>query len=169
MLADSSAFTTTALSSSSSPVVKLLLLWRHECLRVFCDKLITLDDKVWVESTIQEVIEQKFGGTVGAAAGSESYFVDFLRDAPVDETTGEVKGPRPSCYEAAVGGLEKLRYEILCLFSAVFSSLAVGMRELMVILNRFKNVAEQGFRSSLYKPKTKPKAKRSTSFSSKTP
>ena len=36
-------------------------------------------------------------------------FVDWMREPPRDEATGEVNGPRPSCYEAVEGGLVETR------------------------------------------------------------
>jgi dynein heavy chain, axonemal len=39
----------------TSPEGYLLALWIHECHRVFCDKLITLQDKEWVENTIRDI------------------------------------------------------------------------------------------------------------------
>ena len=42
----------------TSPEGYLLGLWAHECQRVFADKLITLEDKAWVESTVAELAKQ---------------------------------------------------------------------------------------------------------------
>ncbi len=41
--------------SVTSPEGYLVALWIHECHRVFCDKMITLQDKEWVESTIRDM------------------------------------------------------------------------------------------------------------------
>ena len=38
----------------------LLGLWVHECQRVFSDKMITLEDKAWVDGTIQELCKSNF-------------------------------------------------------------------------------------------------------------
>ena len=68
----------------SSPEGYLLGLWAHECQRVFADKLITLEDKAWVESTVAELAKQVrragrawrgvlvSGGWEGALLGAES-------------------------------------------------------------------------------------------------
>ena len=32
----------------------LLALWRHECERVFCDKLVSAEDKAWAAAAILE-------------------------------------------------------------------------------------------------------------------
>ena len=52
----------------TSPEGYLLGLWAHECQRVFADKLITLEDKAWVESTVAELAKLvRVVGAVGAA------------------------------------------------------------------------------------------------------
>jgi dynein heavy chain len=33
----------------------LACLWAHECSRVFCDKMVTQDDKLWIENTIVDL------------------------------------------------------------------------------------------------------------------
>ena len=33
----------------------LAALWAHECVRVFCDKMITVEDKAWVNSAIADL------------------------------------------------------------------------------------------------------------------
>ncbi len=39
----------------TSPAGYLAALWAHECGRVFCDKMITNDDKAWVDGAIREL------------------------------------------------------------------------------------------------------------------
>ena len=39
----------------ASPAAYLLGLWAHESERTFCDKMITLQDKAWVEGAIREL------------------------------------------------------------------------------------------------------------------
>ena len=46
--------------SVTSPDGYLLALWVHECQRVFSDKMITLEDKAWVDGTIQEMCKTNF-------------------------------------------------------------------------------------------------------------
>lgn len=38
----------------------LLALWVHECQRVFSDKMITLEDKSWIDSAIKELCKTNF-------------------------------------------------------------------------------------------------------------
>ena len=105
--------------SSLSEEEQLVSLWAHECRRVFSDKLISPDEKTWVDAAVLEAAVQHFGGTtVTAAVTAPIVFADFLRDAPIDEATGEPIGMRPSCYEAALGGLPQIRARIEALVAA---------------------------------------------------
>ena len=85
----------------------LVALWRHECERVFCDKLTNMQDKAWTEALIMELISQKFGPQLTAQVQRRVQFVDFLRDPTLDPDTGEVIAPAEKCYEAI--DLETLR------------------------------------------------------------
>ena len=38
----------------------MLGLWDHECQRVFSDKMITLEDKAWVDGAIKELCKSTF-------------------------------------------------------------------------------------------------------------
>ena len=33
----------------------LACLWAHECCRVFCDKMVSHEDKVWIENAITDI------------------------------------------------------------------------------------------------------------------
>ena len=46
--------------SVTSPEGYLLALWVHECQRVFSDKMITLEDKAWIEAAIKELCKASF-------------------------------------------------------------------------------------------------------------
>ena len=46
--------------SVTSPEGYLLGLWVHECQRVFSDKMITLEDKAWVDGAIKELCKTNF-------------------------------------------------------------------------------------------------------------
>jgi len=89
--------------------VFLLALWKHECERVFQDKLISKEDKDWFTKAMTAVVMDKMGESLCSAAMDDQMFaVDFLRDAAEDPETGEPAGPRPNCYEF-VTDLEHLR------------------------------------------------------------
>ena len=90
----------------------LLALWAHECMRVFADKLVSSEEKQWVWTTIQTVVEEKLPESISEQLSIPAHFVDFLRDAPIDPVTGEPLGPRPSCYETALDGLPEIRMRV---------------------------------------------------------
>jgi dynein heavy chain len=62
-----------------SPEGYLVALWRHECERVFVDKLTSYDDKDWTDSLIQKIIGDTFGEKLTKEVEERVYFVDFLR------------------------------------------------------------------------------------------
>ena len=80
----------------------LLALWKHECMRVFSDKLVDKKDKAWFAKEIFVVLEpyaSKFGADIEKLQATQNiYFVDFLRDAEEDPVSGELL-PAPKIYE----------------------------------------------------------------------
>ncbi len=44
----------------TSPEGYLLALWLHECRRVFADKLVSYDDKNWVEKALFDLMKENF-------------------------------------------------------------------------------------------------------------
>jgi dynein heavy chain len=85
----------------------LVALWRHECERVFCDKLTNMSDKTWTEDVIMELIKENFGAEITQQVTRRVCFVDFLREPTLDPETGEIIAPAERCYEAI--DLEALR------------------------------------------------------------
>jgi dynein heavy chain len=68
-----------------SPKNMLLGLWKHECDRVFSDKLATIKDKESYEGFITDIGREIFGGDIyDAACSSPKYMVSFLRDDVYD-------------------------------------------------------------------------------------
>ncbi|XP_008556957.2 dynein axonemal heavy chain 5 [Microplitis demolitor] len=65
----------------------LMLLWKHECTRVFSDRLTLLSDKKWFEQQIINVVNEYLGESYVNMLNKDPAFVDFMRDAP--EPTGE--------------------------------------------------------------------------------
>ncbi|CAL8248584.1 unnamed protein product [Lota lota] len=69
----------------------LLSLWKHECQRVIADRFTTPEDVAWFDQALaQLLLQEDFGEEAERSAvdgAADSYFVDFLRDAP--EATGE--------------------------------------------------------------------------------
>eukprot|EP00956_Cyclotella_meneghiniana_P009264 scaffold12733_cov74-Cyclotella_meneghiniana.AAC.6 len=86
----------------------LLGLWRHECDRVFCDKLATAKDKESYEGFINEIGQSTFGQELYETSCSKpKYMVSFLRDDVYDEDEILVE-EAPKIYEDG-GTLEMIR------------------------------------------------------------
>ena len=88
----------------------LLSLWKHECERVFADRLVDDVDKGWFASTMNRLLEDRFSITKAATVREPSYFVDFMRDGEEDPETGE-ELPAPHVYEP-VKDMEALRQRV---------------------------------------------------------
>eukprot|EP00049_Salpingoeca_infusionum_P010530 m.182232 g.182232 ORF g.182232 m.182232 type:complete len:2544 (-) comp14667_c0_seq7:2478-10109(-) len=67
--------------------VRLLNLWKHECMRVLSDRFTEKKDVAWLIKRCDTVAASELGDEVAAEMDPEPYFVNFLRDAP--EPTGE--------------------------------------------------------------------------------
>ena len=79
--------------------VTLIRVLRHECERVFCDKITNISDKDWYLEAFQRVAVEHFGPELANPAGdSENYFVDFLREDNIDED-GVLVSKAPQVYE----------------------------------------------------------------------
>ncbi|KAM4028219.1 dynein axonemal heavy chain 5-like [Anomaloglossus baeobatrachus] len=65
----------------------LVALFQHECTRVIADRFVDQKDKDWFENMMQKVAIEDHGQDLMQIMAKESYFVDFLRDAP--EATGD--------------------------------------------------------------------------------
>ena len=57
----------------------LVGLWRHECERVFVDKLTNNDDKNWTDDLIQSIIKQTFGSDIHKQVEERVYWVGWCR------------------------------------------------------------------------------------------
>ncbi|KAM3614047.1 uncharacterized protein V6R79_009044 [Siganus canaliculatus] len=67
----------------------LLALWKHECKRVIADRFTMPKDVEWFDQALAGLVEKELGEEHKniVDCGQDTYFVDFLRDAP--EATGE--------------------------------------------------------------------------------
>merc|ERR1719424_1863679 len=108
--------------------VFLLQLWKHECQRVFSDRLVDHKDKQWFNSTIDGMLENTFGAT-GTEAKATAYFIDYLREGYVDPETDEV-GPAPKVYEMvpSLDEVKRLTTEYMGKFNENFKLLAARRR-----------------------------------------
>eukprot|EP00658_Telonema_sp_P-2_P083320 TRINITY_DN8993_c0_g2_i1.p1 TRINITY_DN8993_c0_g2~~TRINITY_DN8993_c0_g2_i1.p1 ORF type:complete len:4024 (-),score=1669.66 TRINITY_DN8993_c0_g2_i1:145-12216(-) len=84
--------------------ITLVRIWKHECTRVFSDKLNSVSDKKWFDANLQETISRFFSNTqykdIPEGVKDPTYMVNFLRDPILDEN-GEVAEPAPKVYEVA--------------------------------------------------------------------
>ncbi|KAK9841874.1 hypothetical protein WJX81_008571 [Elliptochloris bilobata] len=96
----------------TSPGAYLAALWVHECSRVFCDRMITHEDKAWVDGAIRDLSKQHFPADVARQLEEPLHFVDFLRPPVTDPETGEVLDAHPSFYESVPGGLPDIRKRV---------------------------------------------------------
>ncbi|XP_027953732.1 dynein heavy chain 5, axonemal [Eumetopias jubatus] len=82
---------------------ELLRLWKHECKRVIADRFTVSSDVTWFDKTLVGLVEEEFGEEkkLLVDCGTDTYFVDFLRDAPeaTGETPEEADAEMPKIYE----------------------------------------------------------------------
>uniref|UniRef100_A0A6I8NWR7 Dynein axonemal heavy chain 5 n=1 Tax=Ornithorhynchus anatinus TaxID=9258 RepID=A0A6I8NWR7_ORNAN len=81
----------------------LIKLWKHECKRVIADRFTVDEDVNWFDSALIKLVEEEFGKEKKPLVdfGIDTYFVDFLRDAPevTAEETEETEVNIPKVYE----------------------------------------------------------------------
>ena len=93
----------------------LIALWKHECERVFVDKLINIKDKNTVCDYIQEISFEAFSQHEGEIMEQlkpekEIFFCDFLRLEVINDE-GEIVEAAPEIYEA-IANIDKLRSRV---------------------------------------------------------
>lgn len=57
----------------------LLMLWKHECYRVFSDRFTISADKDWFNETMTRIIETRLGVEYKDMTNVNPVFVDFMR------------------------------------------------------------------------------------------
>ena len=105
----------------------LVSLWRHECTRVFTDKLSRESDKDSVNSIVEEVMSARFG--LGGNLFAGNWWADFQRDCPLAADDSGEELPAPKVYEP-VDDLAKLRrkaYEYLGKYNEQFPSRVMNL------------------------------------------
>merc|ERR1719223_845821 len=85
----------------------LLRIWKHECFRVFSDKLANLKDKATFESYLDAQMQESFGPDMCNAASTPFYMVNFNRP-DVYDANGDFEEYGPKVYEPG-GNLEEVR------------------------------------------------------------
>lgn len=91
----------------------LIGLWRHECERVFEDKLINYNDKKVFHDILDRVTKEKFRDSLGfddEQLMTTMLFADFQREDKINEY-GEMEEEAPFVYEA-VPDIEAIRKRI---------------------------------------------------------
>jgi dynein heavy chain, axonemal len=90
-----------------SPASIVLNLWKHECERVFCDKLTNNKDKDMYYKFMGDVLNNDFPPEIVATSDAPFYMVNFLRDDVYDED-GVLQEEAPKVYEPG-GTLQQIR------------------------------------------------------------
>ncbi|CAH8437868.1 unnamed protein product [Dicrocoelium dendriticum] len=107
---------------------RLLALWQHECTRVIADRFVEQSDCDWFQKLLQRVSSEDCPEVIKDYDWSETYFVDFLRDAP--EATGEeaddAELEAPKIYEPAQS-LEQLNSR-LSMFMQMYNETIRGAK-----------------------------------------
>ena len=76
----------------------LVMCWKHECERVFCDKLTNSNDKAWYIEAAAAQCTQSFPEVSKKMSGPTMAFVDFWREDEYDED-GVMTEQAPKIYE----------------------------------------------------------------------
>ncbi|KAF7265346.1 hypothetical protein GWI33_021235 [Rhynchophorus ferrugineus] len=104
----------------------MMVLWKHECARVFSDRFTIEVDKQWFNEELMRLVEEQMGPEMRRKTEPDPVFVDFMRDAP--EPTGEegedADMELPKVYEP-VSNENELR-ERLEMFLAQFNEMVRG-------------------------------------------
>jgi dynein heavy chain, axonemal len=114
--------------SYTKPEVFVVGLWRHECERVFVDKMVNNKDKQTIMNMIQEISIDKFSNLeseINDKFNSDKLFLfcDFLRE-DIKNEDGIVEVPGERIYEA-INNMEKLRkrcYDLLAEYNLKYPS-----------------------------------------------
>ena len=89
----------------------LLRIWKHECERVFSDKLTNLKDKATYKGFMDAQLLETFGPDLAELTSDPFYMVNFLRPDVFDEDGGLVE-EAPKTYEPG-GTLDDVRPVVL--------------------------------------------------------
>ena len=125
--------------SNFTPQNTLIGLWKHECDRVFCDKLTNDKDKNAYESFIKNIGQEEFGEELyQAACGENKYMVSFLRDDIYDEDDVLVE-LAPKIYEDG-GSLELIRARVYSFLSKYNEEFPAKKMELVLFEDALKHM-----------------------------
>lgn len=57
----------------------MMVLWKHECTRVFSDRFTVEDDKTWFNEELLNIVEEHLGHDLRVKTEPSPVFVDFMR------------------------------------------------------------------------------------------
>jgi dynein heavy chain len=57
----------------------MMVLWKHECTRVFSDRFTIEEDKTWFDGELLSLVEQQLGPEFRKKTEPNPVFVDFMR------------------------------------------------------------------------------------------
>lgn len=57
----------------------LMILWKHECTRVFSDRFTFVEDKNWFDNELMQLVEDQLGMELRKKTEPDPVFVDFMR------------------------------------------------------------------------------------------
>ena len=110
--------------------IYLVRLWRHECERVFVDKLTNQPDKTWTNKAILDTIAHCIQESLVPKVEGKCYFVNFLLDPEFDDD-GVCVDERPKLYQY-VEDLELVRSKALAFQKQHNEETRVGKLELVL-------------------------------------
>jgi len=126
---------------------RLIALWRHECTRVFADKLARSQDKQFMDKTIHEYAAEHFGEALASRTNPTQWWCDFQREKeqPSDEDEEPVA---PKIYEPVESFQHvcKKAYEYLSLFNQKNPAKAMNLvlfEDAMMHLMRINRTIQQ--------------------------
>ncbi|CAE7947026.1 SWA2, partial [Symbiodinium sp. KB8] len=97
---------------------KFVSLWRHECTRVFADKLSREKDKAQVDKIVHEFAAEHFGESLASSTAPTQWWCDFQRDKP-PATEDDEDPVAPKVYEPvqSFSHVSRKAYEYLARFN----------------------------------------------------
>ncbi|RLU25661.1 hypothetical protein DMN91_001818 [Ooceraea biroi] len=105
----------------------LMLLWKHECTRVFSDRFTIQSDKDWFDEELIRVVADVLGENYVDMLDQDPGFVDFMRDAPEptgEEGEGDADAELPKVYEPVFD--DQVLRERLDMFLAQYNEMQRG-------------------------------------------
>ncbi|KAH9599603.1 Dynein heavy chain [Trypanosoma melophagium] len=124
--------------------VTLIRIWKHECSRVFSDKLNSVTDKRWFDENLQDCVAHHLTPTpyreIVDQVREPIYMANYLRDPIIDPETGEIAEAAPRIYEPAPS-MDMLQDRLLRAMKAHDEQSRVKKLKLVLFEAAVKNVS----------------------------